>query len=73
MQTTALLNSAIIQINILENWEDSSETLQVRYKELSRNRRNRVASVGYVVIDGWFLCLMAHQLFLGYLMPKPFS
>ena len=22
---------------------------------------------------GWFLCLMAYQLFLGYLMPKPFS
>ena len=21
----------------------------------------------------WFLCLMAYQLFLGYLMPKPFS
>ena len=23
--------------------------------------------------DGWFLCLMAYQLFLGYLMLKPFS
>ena len=22
---------------------------------------------------GWFLYLMAYQLFLGYLMPKPFS
>ena len=22
---------------------------------------------------GWFLCLMAYQLFFGYLMPKPFS
>ena len=22
---------------------------------------------------GWFLCLMAYQLFLGYLMPKPLS
>ena len=22
---------------------------------------------------GWFLCLMAYQLFLSYLMPKPFS
>ena len=22
---------------------------------------------------GWFLCLMVYQLFLGYLMPKPFS
>ena len=22
---------------------------------------------------GWFLCLMAYQLFLGYLMPNPFS
>ena len=21
----------------------------------------------------WFLCLMAYQLFLGYLMPEPFS
>ena len=21
----------------------------------------------------WFLCLMAYQLFVGYLMPKPFS
>ena len=21
----------------------------------------------------WFLCLIAYQLFLGYLMPKPFS
>ena len=21
----------------------------------------------------WFLCLMAYQFFLGYLMPKPFS
>ena len=21
----------------------------------------------------WFLCLMAYQLFIGYLMPKPFS
>ena len=21
----------------------------------------------------WFLCLMTYQLFLGYLMPKPFS
>ena len=21
----------------------------------------------------WFLCLMVYQLFLGYLMPKPFS
>ena len=28
-----------------------------------------------VMLDGfvWFLCLMAYQLFLGYLMPKPFS
>ena len=28
-----------------------------------------------VVFDGlvWFLCLMAYQLFVGYLMPKPFS
>ena len=23
--------------------------------------------------QSWFLCLMAYQLFLGYLMPKPFS
>ena len=22
---------------------------------------------------GWFLCLMAYQLFSGYLIPKPFS
>ena len=22
---------------------------------------------------GWFLCLMGYQLFLGYLIPKPFS
>ena len=30
---------------------------------------------GYLNVIGlvWFLCLMAYQLFLGYLMPKPFS
>ena len=22
---------------------------------------------------GWFLCFIAYQLFLGYLIPKPFS
>ena len=27
-------------------------------------------SEGWLV---WFLCLMAYPLFLGYLMPKPFS
>ena len=28
-----------------------------------------------LTFDGlvWFLCLIAYQLFLGYLMPKPFS
>ena len=28
-----------------------------------------------IIIIGlvWFLCLMAYHLFLGYLMPKPFS
>ena len=25
------------------------------------------------ILIGWFLCLMAYQLFVGYLMPKPFS
>ena len=31
--------------------------------------------VTYLIIIGlvWFLCLMAYQLFVGYLMPKPSS
>ena len=29
--------------------------------------------INYSIGLGWFLCLMAYQLFLGYLMPKPFS
>ena len=32
--------------------------------------KNREATLLGLV---WFLCLMAYQLFLGYLMPKPFS
>ena len=31
------------------------------------------AKVFILFILVWFLCLMAYQLFLGYLMPKPFS
>ena len=32
-----------------------------------------VFSLGIPLGLVWFLCLMAYQLFLGYLMPKPFS
>ena len=41
------------------------------------SKRGASASNGLVSYPGhwlvWFLCLMAYQLFLGYLMPKPFS
>ena len=33
----------------------------------------RLTIITQVIGLVWFLCLMAYQLFLGYLMPKPFS
>ena len=30
-------------------------------------------NIHFNVFKVWFLCLMAYQLFVGYLMPKPFS
>ena len=39
----------------------------ITIKPLQMNKLNNTEDVG------WFLCLMAYQHFLGYLMPKPFS
>ena len=38
-------------------------------KENKHEKKNKGEVLGLV----WYLCLMAYQLFLGYLMPKPFS
>ena len=36
-------------------------------------RKVCATSASWLGVLVWFLCLMAYQLFLGYLMPKPFS
>ena len=57
-----------MQINEIErtemNMEVERKAKEWRWAENDEDGR---------LIVGWFLCLMAYQLFLGYLMPKPFS
>ena len=43
-----------------------------RHSQLSGKIKVFVYPFVFLVLV-WFLCLMAYQLFLGYLMPKPFS
>ena len=43
--------------------------IKTNYVKMKIDERPRKSKCSLV----WFLCLMAYQLFLGYLMPKPFS
>ena len=48
-------------------------TILDQIKTDSEKKLNHFLTLLQILGLVWFLCLMAYQLFLGYLMPKPFS
>ena len=62
-------------------WEEKNIDLQPKEINLDLSRmewfhiswKNMYFFAGGNTEVVWFLCLIAYQLFLGYLMPKPFS
>ena len=52
---------------------DASAKMDEMFNNFAHSYRLVYINVKLSLMMVWFLCLMAYQLFLGYLMPKPFS